>query len=400
MEEDYSKPNIIIDNGSAYTKAGLSGEEGPRSVFPTCIAFSKIHEQEYKRIGFDYVNVFPGHINNYQIRIFGDEAESKKKYRNIYGYNYPIDHGVIQNWDDMEKIWQYVFTNELRVDPEEHNVMLTESISNPKENKEKMAQIMFETFNVRGLYIALQPVLSFYKEGGDTGVSIDLGYEISQFVPIFDGFPLSNAIVLQNLGGKDLTEYMRILLKRYEDYFKKNNERDFVSEIKERSCYVALDLEEELNYVESYKYELPDKNKIIVKEERIKCPEVLFDPSIIGKNEKNAYGIGQACYFSIQKCDFDLRKELFNCIYISGGTSMLDGLKERLKKEIKDLAPESRKEEIKEIDSFDGKFATWVGGSILSSQSTFESSWITKQEYEDMGATILHRKCMSMQKLY
>ena len=127
----------------------------------------------------------------------------------------------------------------------------------------------------------------------------------------------------------------------------------------------------------------------LVKEQRIRCPEALFKPYIIGKE---GHGIGQTCYESIQKCDMDTRKDFYNCIVLSGGTSMFKGLYERLTKEMKALVPESMKEEIKVIASPERKFSAWIGGPILSSISTFEDMWITKEKYEESGATIIHKK--------
>ena len=372
-EEGESKPHIIIDNGTGYCKAGLSGEEGPRAVFPACVGYPKY---ESGMVGGDKKEFF-----------VGADAEAK---RGVLKLNYPIEHGVVSNWDDMEKIWGHVFTNELRVAPEEHNVMLTEAPMNPKENREKMAQIMFETFNVPGLYIAIQAVLSLYSAGKFTGIVADSGDGVTHFVPIFDGYSLPHAVIRLDLAGRDLTEYMMKLLTETGTRFSTTAEKEIVKAIKEKSCYVALDFEEELKNVEPYDYELPDGNHIIVKDQRIRCPEALFKPSMVGK-EGN--GIGQTCYDSIQKCDIDVRKDLYNCVVLSGGTSMYNGLPERLTKEIKALAPESMKEEVKVIASPERKFAVWIGGSILSSISTFESMWITKTEYDESGATIVHRKC-------
>ena len=289
----------------------------------------------------------------------------------------------------MEKIWGHVFTNELRVDPVEHNVMLTEAPMNPKENREKMAQIMFETFNVPGLYIAIQAVLSLYSAGKFTGIVIDSGEDITQFVPIFDGYSLPQAVLRFDLAGRGLTEYMIKLLLEI-GYKVSTYEKDNAKAIKEKACYVALDFEEELRSVESFDYELPDGSYVVVKDQRIRCPEALFRPAMVGK-EGN--GIGQTCYDSIQKCDIDLRKDLYNCVVLSGGTSMLNGLPERLTKELKALAHGSMKEEVKVIASPERKYAVWIGGSILSSISDFEARWITKTEYEESGATIVHRKC-------
>ena len=372
-DDGESKPHIIIDNGTGYCKAGLSGEEGPRAVFPACVGYPKYASG---MVGGDKKEFF-----------VGADAEAK---RGVLKLNYPIEHGVINNWDDMEKIWGHVFTNELRVDPVEHNVMLTEAPMNPKENREKMAQIMFETFNVPGLYIAIQAVLSLYSAGKFTGIVTDSGDGVTHFVPIFDGYSLPHAVIRLDLAGRDLTEFMMKLLTETGTRFSTTAEKEICKAIKEKSCSVALDFEEELKSVEPFDYELPDGTHVVVKDQRIRCPEALFKPAMVGKEGS---GIGQTCYDSIQRCDIDVRKDLYNCVVLSGGTSMYNGLPERLTKEIKALAPESMKEEVKVIASPERKFAVWIGGSILSSISTFESMWITKNEYEESGATIVHRKC-------
>ena len=160
--------------------------------------------------------------------------------------------------------------------------------------------------------------------------------------------------------------------------------------IKEEACYVALDFEEELKSVEPFDYELPDNTHVVIKDQRIRCPEVLFKPSMVGKEEG---GFGQTCYNSIQKCNKDIRKFLLNNIILSGGTCFFKGFQERFTKEIKSIVPISMKEEVNIITSNNNKFASWVGGSILSSISSFQSNWITKAEYEEYGDTIVHKKC-------
>ena len=371
-EEGESKPNIIIDNGSKYIKAGLSGEEGPIAVFPSCVGYPKFASG---MIGGDKKEFF-----------VGADAEAKRDELKI---NYPIQKGWVKNWDDMEIIWGHIFTNELKIAPEEHNVLLTQDPMNPKDNKEKATQIMFETFNVPGLYISNNGVLTLYSAGKSTGMTIDLGYSLSHFMPI-DGFPIKNAYIWSDFAGKELTEYMKSLLQSLGYYLSKASEREIPVNIKEKSCFVALDFDEELGSVEPFDYELPDGTHVIIKDERIRCPEALFRPSMIGK-EGN--GISQTCCDSIQKCKENIRKDLYNCIILSGGTSMFNGLPERLTKDVKALAPESMKEEVKVIASPERKFAVWIGGSILSSISTFESEWITKEEYEESGSTIVHKKC-------
>jgi actin-related protein len=158
--------------------------------------------------------------------------------------------------------------------------MLSEVAMNPKENREKMAQIIFETFNIHGLYIEIQPVLSLYSVGKLNGLVADSGEGITQIVPVFDGFSLPHAINKIDLAGKDITNYIleKVIQRNSNSLRKKHSEI-----IKEKACYVALDLEEELKSVEGYPYKLPDGREIYIKDQRIICPEAMFKPSIIGK---------------------------------------------------------------------------------------------------------------------
>ena len=175
MVEEDGETHIIIDNGSGYIKASLSGEEEPRAVFPSIIG-----HYNYK---------FQKHIGGEKDYFFGAEAEEK---RGMLDLNYPIDRGEIKNWDYMEKIWNYIFTYELRVAPEEHNVMITEFSWNYRKNRENMAKIMFEKFDVPGLYIVNLISLPLYSAGIFTGFALDLGDETIKFSPIFDGYKLPN----------------------------------------------------------------------------------------------------------------------------------------------------------------------------------------------------------------
>merc|ERR1712147_321025 len=260
---------VVLDNGSGMVKAGFAGEEAPQCVFPAAVG--------RPRAG---MNAMQG--VQQKSEYIGDEAMAKK---GILEINYPISHGIVESWEDMEKVWHHTFYNELRVAPNEcKGVLLTEAPRNPKANREKMVQIMFETFEVQNVYVAIQAVMSLYSAGRTTGLVTDSGDGVTHTVPVFEGFSLPHAVERMEIAGRVLTNYLQKLLLEAGHNFTSAAEIEIVREIKEELCYVAQDFAAEKeacskNAEQDKQYTLPDKAVITVPGSvRIGAPELIYQP--------------------------------------------------------------------------------------------------------------------------
>ena len=265
---------------------------------------------------------------------------------------------------------------------------------NARVSREKTTQVMFETFFVPAMYIAIQAVLALYASGLTTGFVLDSGHSDTSTLPVYEGCGIKHAIYRRlNLDGETLTYYLMQILTNRGYSFASSAYREIARDIKEKLCYVAEDFQQEMDIsavssnVEK-SYVLPDGQVVTIGNERFRCPEALFQPQFIGMESS---GIHEAIYDAIMKCDVDIHKELFGNIILSGGTTMLPGIADRMQKEISTLAPPSMKINITAPPQ--RRYSVWIGGSILASLSTFEQMWISKEEYEEFGPSIIIRKC-------
>ncbi|XP_042815354.1 actin-85C-like isoform X3 [Panthera tigris] len=311
---------LVCDYGSGFSKVGFAGMETPLAVFPTLLGKLR-HDNPL--VGMGEEDWF-----------LGDEAQHK---RGELSLQYPISRATVTNWANVEKIWHHSFYQVLRVAPEQHPLMVTEPPLNTMSNKEKMSQILFETFNVPALYLANLGVLSLYASGQTSGTAIESGEGMTYFVPIIDGCPLHQSTIQMDMAGQDLTSYLLQLLTDG-GHSVSTGDREYVRSIKEQYCYVALDFDKEKAKTDSPSYaqkvQLPDGQEVTLGQEKFFCPEVLFRADLMGRND---LGIHMKAFQSISSCSPALWKILFSHIVLSGGTGSCSGLRFRMQREISTL---------------------------------------------------------------
>lgn len=309
--------------------------------------------------------------------------------RGLLKINYPMTHGIVTDWDDMERIWSHVYSEDLRTLSEEHPVLLTEAPLNPHSNREQAAQIFFETFNVPAMYTSVQAILALYASGRTTGIVLDSGDGVTHAVPVFEGFSMPHAIRRVDVAGRDVTDYLQLLLRKSGYHLHTTAEKEVVRMIKEKTCYVAQSPskeEKDAQLGRGEEFKLPDGNVIRLGPERHRAPELLFNPEIIGLEFA---GVHQVVIDSIGCADLDLRKSLFGNVVLSGGGTLVKGFGERLLTEVRKLALKDTK--IKISAPPERKYSTWIGGSILAGLSTFKKMWVSAEEYQEDPDCIFKR---------
>lgn len=378
-------PAIVLDNGSGLVKCGFAGEDQPRGVFSSVVARSLVRPHDKPLVGDAAV----------------EAASRANSGLTLY---YPLEHGIIEDYDNMSIVWARMF-EELRVDPSQYPVLLTEAPMNPNKNREKMAEIMFEKFNVPAINVQIQAVMSLYSCGRTDGVVVDSGDGVTHVVPVFEGYTVPTAVRRLDLAGRDLTEWMMTLLNQEQTrrVFSTTTDREMAREIKEKACYVALDFEKELEeYQDSEdshgsassehltEVKLPDGTTFSVGKAKFCCPELLFAPSIA---EKECKSVHQTVAESVKMCPIDCRRTLLNNIVLSGGSTMFRNYEIRLRDEVAKLQPARGREDVRVIAPSERKYSVWMGAAILGSLTSFAAEWVTKQDWIENGPRAIHAKC-------
>ncbi|XP_071701503.1 actin-related protein 4-like [Rutidosis leptorrhynchoides] len=425
---------IVVDLGSHTCKAGYAGEDAPKAVFPSVIG--AIDQMEVDENDNSEKNT--GAVTD-------PKSKGKRKlYVGSSALGYRRDHmevlpsikdGIVTDWDIVESIWDHAFRECLLVDPKEHPMLLAEPSSNTQQQREKTSELMFEKYQAPALFLAKNAVLTSFASGRATSLVVDSGGGSTTVAPVHDGYVLQKAVLSSPIGGEFLTDCLiksleskgvkirpRYSFKRKEirpgefqavdvDYpnttesYRQYCQREIASDIKECVCRAPDTPYDDVSYsnIPMTSYELPDGQTIEIGSDRFKTPDVLFNPSLVktipGMESSaviatSARGLPQMVIESINKCDVDIRRELFSGILLAGGTSSMQQLKERLEKDLQEESPQAaRVKVLASGNSTERRFSVWIGGSILASLGSFQQMWFSKSEYEEHGCSYIQRKC-------
>lgn len=378
---------VIFDNGSLNSRIGVAGEENPRYLFPTIVGTAKKGPLSATR-------------ERSQRYFIGDEAYSK---RGTLDITYPIKDRVIMNWEDMEQIWSHSYYNVLKIDPTTHPLLVTEPVLNPKKNRERITQIMFETFKVTDLYIAHEASLAIYAARVNTGIVFNSGDSITTCSPVYDGFYIPKYIVKANSAGSTVTNYLLKLLRNRGYSLESKADLEWVRELKEQACYVAADFQTATTSFDEEKdskvFKSPNGDEIRLGKEMFQCPEALFQADITRVDTES---LPAMLHKSIMKCDKNMRDDMYKNIVLCGGNTMFPGFPKRFEEEVKQLtfAPNTKKALSRRMRLFkvvapeNRNETVFKGASIFSSLKLFEDKCISRDEYDEHGPTLVHKKCV------
>ena len=369
MKQQTKYSTVVIDVGSGLVKAGFGGEDGPRSIFNTIVGTPK---QVGLMVGMELKE-----------RYVGDDAISKYE---IMNFSYPIQRGEVTDWDKFENLMHYLLYSEMKVVPEEVSILITESPRTSRENREKLTEILFETFNVKRLHIANSSMLGLFSYGKTSGLIVDSGFNITSTVPVYEGYPLSHASIRINIGGEDLSKNLLSMIQNNldENYIDIKG-RILADDIKEKLGYLLLNKDDD-DDVKDVTYELPDGKKIELSKELYKANEILFSPNEENEKEKGLLSIKNMVIDSINKCDNEIKNDIKENICLTGGTTLLKNFPEKLKNELSESSEGTNFNLSAEQERL---FSTWIGGSIVSSLDNFQFMWVNKKEHTDNGKNLL-----------
>ena len=251
-------------------------------------------------------------------------------------------------------------------------------------------QVMFETFDVPSMHVSNHSLLTFkaYKLGA-SGVLIDAGTRDCDIILVNDGAIIQNAVQHLEIGGQDIGDLLAFQMRERGYNIVTRSERNIVRDIKEKLSYIALNFDEELSSSDIERtFTSPElAEPVVIGDARFRCAEILFTPCVGGK-DSGMEGIHQLVWKAIRRCDESVRKDLYGNICLCGGTSLIGGFQQRMRRELEELAVVGTEINVGCVP--DGVFTNWVAGSRMVSE--MKSGFTTREEFEEYGPELVHKK--------
>ncbi|KAM4706995.1 actin-6-like [Discoglossus pictus] len=362
-----NKIPVVIDTGSGFCRCGFATDDQPSSIIRSVVVIPFYHKK--KQDGFHQDSSITDLFTMERVKL--------------------IKNGIITNWEAMELFWNHVFSCRLNVLPEDQVAYMSDSPSNPATNREKMAEVLFESFDVPGLQISNTSFLSLCSTGALSGIVIESGYTVSHTVAIFEGQTIKNGTYRLDIAGKRLTKHLaQLLLKDNRIPF--SLEKKQLMQLKEKYCYLSLDYERDMAMDDEQqicKLELPDGKVFTLGKEKFQCPEPLFKPSMLGNDSP---GLHTLAFKSIENVPPSCRNDILSNVTLAGASSLLHGFPERIRDELVRLCPLGY--QLKFIARPGRENAAWTGGAITATISSSNIMVMRKEDYKEHGAYYVHKK--------
>lgn len=382
MDDDAS--TIIIDVGSGFIKAGFDHEEKPSCVFPSLIGRPRRR----------YTSLYPGNPS-----FVGMDGVKLRQHLSFY---HPVDHGHVDDWLDMEDMWSHIYLRELGVENSaEHPVLATLPPRASRNHKENLLETFFESHDAPAVSLQVQGHLALYSHGRTTGLVVEIGEGVTQVVPTIHGWMDTHSTQRTDFGGVELTMYLQKLLCDRGYALTTRDEFEFCRVIKEKLCYVASNPTEEADTDKAAEWFLPDgvqlrtgQGSITLDNERFYAAEPLFEPHII---QRECPALTEQVWACVNSVALDHRKDMLEAVVLSGGTTLLPGLKERLAKELRLTAPEQARGVVR-VSGHEGEarlYGVWMGAKVCCKSTIRDAQkeeWVSREEWEEEGPSLLLRK--------
>lgn len=381
---------VICDTGTSTIKAGFAGEQEPALVIPNLVGRPMFRSDA-------------GLCDSQRLRdlVVGEDANIGRATLQL---SRPVQNGIVQNWDDMEDVWDHTFT-QLGITPAEHKIVQTEAAQNPPKTRERVVETMFERYGFAAVNVSIQAILSLSSQAMTTGHVVDAGDGVTHLVSVLDGYVEPSLVQRVNLAGQHVTQHLMKLLVGQGHPLNSAADLETVRELKQKLCYVAYDLDAERRFAQDTtlvdrQYTLPDGRTMRIGAERFLAPEILLRPALYGQE---GLGLAELVFNTIRKSDLHTQGELFANILLSGGTAMFPGLSSRLERDIRKLhldqvlqgdRARQSKYPIRVEDPPRRQSMVFLGASILAEAHERQPNspwWVTRREYDECGASAVHR---------